>query len=297
MREKKNPDNIVLWFINKFDRDRVSIHAAQVAFFVLVSIIPFLMFLITLLQYTPLTEDFIMESIRNIVPGNLGQFVDDLLQESYSASSGTLLSVTVIATLWAGSKGFWGIVYELDKIYAVKDQRNILVCRIQSIFYTIVFTAMIIASMIVLVYGNQIVQWLSRAFPLLSYVHLIVFWLRSAISFLLFTIYFLFLYRFVPNRKSKFRNELPGAVLAAFLWIAFSYLYSLYIDYYSSFRSVYGSLTYLVLLMLWLYFCMIILFYGAMLNQYLHEKKSLHLCSSIRELPEIAQSFLENKRK
>lgn len=293
----KSSDNIILWFIKKFDRDRVSIHAAQAAFFVLVSIIPFLMFLITLMQYTPLTEDFIMNSIRNIVPGNLGQFVDGLLQESYQAASGTVLSVTVIATLWAGSKGFWGIVYELDKIYVVKNQRNLFICRIQSIFYTTVFTVMIIASMIVLVYGNQIVLWLSKEFPYLSYVHIIVFWLRSAVSFLLFTIFFLFLYRFVPNRKSTFRDELPGAVFAAFLWITFSYLYSIYIDYYSTFTSVYGSLTYLVLLMLWLYFCMIILFYGAMLNQYLYEKKGLRLRSSFRELRELAQTFLENRRK
>jgi membrane protein len=292
----KDTDNIILWFIRKTDRDQISIHAAQVAFFVFVSMIPFLMFLITLIQYTPLTEDVIMETLKAVLPTSLCSFMDGLLAESYNNASGTVLSVTVIATLWAGSKGFWGIVYEMDKIYEVKNQRNLLVCRILSILYTTVFTFMIIVSLTILVYGNQIALWLSKVFPFLTYLSVVVFWLRSAVSFLLFTIYFLFLYRFVPKRKSKFRDELPGAVLAAFLWIAFSYLYSLYIDYFSNIRSIYGSLTYLVLLMLWLYFCINIVFFGAMLNQYLKKKKTLHLRSSLKELQEIAQSFLGNKK-
>lgn len=236
-----------------------------------------------------------MEVTKNVVPGSLSNLVSGWVRETYHAASGTILSVTVVTTLWAGSKGFSSIAFELDQIYAVKDRRNLIVRRLLSLLDTVVFTIMIILSLIVLVYGNQIIQIINSIFPFLSNLKMILFLLRSAAAYLLFVVYFLCLYKYIPNRKTYFRDELPGAGLAAFLWIAFSYLYSLYIDYHSTFSSVYGSLTYIVLLMLWMYFCIIIVFIGAMLNEYLKEKKHLHLLSSIKEIREIVHSYLESR--
>lgn len=290
-------DNIFFWFNYKFNQHRVSVHAAHVAFFILVSIFPFLMFFISLLQYTPLNEEIIASVFQDVIPGHLSDTVISWLQETYRASNSTILSATVIAALWTGSKGLFGIVYEMDQIYEVKKKRNLFICRLQSIFYTIVFTLMIITSLLLLVYGNQILQLVNHYFPLFREVTLIVFLLRSCISFLVFVIYFLFLYRFIPKHQTRFRDELPGASLAAFLWIAFSYLYSIYIDTFNTLSSAYGSLTSIVLLMLWLYFCILFIFIGAMLNQYLKEHNGrLHLRSSIREILSLVRSFLENKK-
>lgn len=290
-------NNLFLWFNSKFSEHRVSVHAAHVSFFILVSIFPFLMFFISLLQYTPLNESVIESVFQNIIPEPLGETVISWLQETYRASSSAILSASVIAALWTGSKGLWGIVFEMDHIYEVKKKRNLLICRLQSIFYTIVFTLMIIISLILLVYGNQIVILINTYFPYFKELNLIVFLLRSCVSFLIFVIYFLFLYRFVPKHKTTFRDQLPGAGLAAFLWIAFSYLYSIYIDSFHTFSSAYGSLTSIVLLMLWLYFCILFIFLGALLNQYLKEHNGrLNLIASIRELPSIARSFLENRK-
>lgn len=288
-------DNIFIWFINKFNQHRVSIHAAQVAFFIIVSFFPFLMFLITLIRYTPLSQDVLMKAAQYLIPGDLSTMVDSWLQETYQTASGTILSITVITALWAGSKGFSSISFELDSIYEVAHRRNLILRRLLSLVYTIVFTLMIIISLILLVYGNQIVQMINNFLPFLSNLKMILFVLRSGIAFMIFFVYFLCLYRFVPNHKSRIRDELPGAGLAAFLWIAFSYLYSLYIDYHSSFSSVYGSLTYMVLLMLWMYFCIIILFTGALLNQFLREKKHLRLLASLKEIRGILHSYLQNR--
>lgn len=288
-------NNIFVWFIKKFNEHRVSIHAAQVAFFIMVSLFPFLMFFITLIKYTPLSEEVLMTVVESAIPGNLSSIVMNWLKESYAAASGTILSITVITTLWAGSKGFSSITYELDCIYEVPDRRNLIIRRLLSLADTVVFTLMIIFSLILLVYGNQIIQMINHFFPFLSNMKIIIFILRSSVSFLIFVFYFLCMYRYIPNRKTKFRDELPGAGFSAFLWIAFSYLYSLYIDYHSSFSSVYGSLTYMVLLMLWMYVCIIIIFLGAMLNQFLRNHTKLHLLSSLREIREIVHSYLESR--
>lgn len=288
-------NNIFIWFINRLNRYKVTVHAAQVTFFILVSFFPFMMFLITLLQYTPLSVDVIISFMEGIIPGAISDLIETWLMETYRSASGTVLSVTMITTLWAASKAFTSIVFELDQIYNVEKRRGLIARRFLALLYTVVFTLMIILSLIILVYGNQILQLLYTFLPLFSNAKPILFMMRSAVAFLLFVTYFVFLYRFVPNHKTTFRDELPGAGLAAFLWIAFSYLYSFYIDYNSAFSSIYGSLTHIVLLMLWMYFCIIFIFVGALLNRFLKEKGKLYLLSSLKEIRGIVHSYLESR--
>lgn len=289
-------NNIFLWFTKKFSEKKISIHAAHVAFFIQVSIFPFLMFLITLIQYTPLSEATLLAAVKELIPGQLSALAADWISETYRAASGTILSITVAVTLWSGSKGFSGVILELEEIYEVEERRSVAGRRLHSLIDTVVFTVMLIISLMLLVYGNQIVKLIHKLFPILTNLEVILFLLRSAVAFLLFVIYFLVLYRFVPGHKTKFRDELPGAGLSAFLWISFSYLYSLYIDYHSDFSSIYGSLTYVVLLMLWIYGSIIIIFLGGLFNQYLREEKHLNLAASIRQLPALLRSFLGSKR-
>ena len=122
------------------------------------------MFLITLLHYTPLTENFALESAKSIIPAGLHGFFDRIMSESASAASGTLLSVTVIAALWAGSKGFYGIILGLENIYKAR-MYNIVTRRLISLFYTLIFTVIIILSLVILVYGNQIIIFLLNHIP------------------------------------------------------------------------------------------------------------------------------------
>lgn len=291
----KRGENIFIWYFIKFNRHKVSIHAAQVSFFMLVSVFPFLMFLITLLQYTPIDEAMILSAIRSFVPGEMSDLVSSWVRETYAASSGTILSITVISALWASSKGVSSITYALDNIYETEKHRKWLIRRFFSLLYMLIFTIMLAISLTVLVYGNQILQMLGHYFILPSEIAWIMFLLRSAVSFLIFVFFFLCIYRFIPNHRSTFREELPGAGFSAFLWIAFSYLYSVYVDSFGRFTPIYGSLTYIVLLILWLYICIMILFMGAMLNKFLNEHGHLYLLSSLREIKAIAKSYVENK--
>ena len=288
-------DNVFIWFIKKYNKHRVSIHAAQVAFFIMISFFPFLMFFISLLKHSPISETVLLTVIHELIPGSLSGLVTNWLEESYAAS-GTILSVTVISALWASSKGFSSIAYELEDIYDDKEgHRSYLSRRLHSILDTILFTVMIIVSLTLLVYGNQLVQLINHYLPFMQNLTLLLFLLRSSLSLLLFVIYFAFIYYFIPKGHSTLRSQIPGAILAAFLWIVFSYLYSFYVDTWGSFTSIYGSLTSIVLLMLWLYFCITFIFLGALFNKYLTNHGKLHLFRSLKQIPAILRSFLENK--
>lgn len=288
-------DNIIVWFINKFIHHRISVHAAQVAFFIMVSFFPFSMFLITLLGYTSIEEHVLQTIVQDIIPGSLSALVSGWIQESYHAS-GTILSITVISTLWAGSKGIDSLSFEFENIYELENRRNFVMRRIHSILDTVLFTAMIIISLIVLVYGNQIVQLITHYFPSIEHLEILLFITRAGLALFLFSFYFTCMYCFIPKRHGKIRDEIPGAIFSAFLWILFSYLYSIYVDSKPVLGSVYGSLTSLVLLMLWLYFCIVILFSGALLNNYLRHHTKLNLLAALKELPSLLPSFRENRK-
>ena len=262
---------VLKWFMNKFSENTLSVHAAHVVFFVMVSFLPFVMFFFTLLKYTPLTEDSLIRLLDAVVPSSISQILTTWINEAYHQSSGTILSITVITTLWSGSKGFMGITYGLDKIYNVKNRRNWLVNRLSSLLYTLAFTGILLVSLIVLLYGNRILLAIDSFFSIETPLFIGIFSLRSFLGFTIFFLFFLLLYMFIPDRKPNVKEEIPGAMFTSVLWILFSYLFSIYIDYFTNFSSIYGSLTYIVLFMLWLYVCMNILFFGALINRFLAE--------------------------
>ena len=126
----KQTNNCILWFVTTFNKYRISVHAAQVAFFIMVSLFPFLMFLITMLGYTPINQTVLEATIYKLIPGSLSQLVAGWLKESYHAS-GTVLSLSAISALWAGSKGFNSISYELEEIYEIESRRNFFSRRLR----------------------------------------------------------------------------------------------------------------------------------------------------------------------
>lgn len=234
----------------------------------MLSFFPFVMFFFTLLQYTPLTEENFLRMLEAVVPGSISNVLGSWVSEAYHKSSGTLLSITVITTLWSGSKGFMGITLGLDKVYGVENHRNWFLHRIYSLLYTLSFAAILLTSLIVLVYGNKILLTIDSFFSIETPLFIGIFSLRSFLGFALFFLFFLLLYMFIPDRTPTAKNEIPGALFTSVLWILFSYLFSIYIDYFTDFTSIYGSLTYILLFMLWLYVCINILFIGALINRF-----------------------------
>ena len=131
-------NNLYIWSIKNIKSNRISIHAAQVAFFIMVSFFPFLMFFITLLKHTPISEAVLLASVQKVIPASLSSLISTWLNESFEAST-TILSATVISALWAGSKGFASIAYELEAIYSdgLDKHRSFFSRRFHSILDTV----------------------------------------------------------------------------------------------------------------------------------------------------------------
>lgn len=253
-------------FLKKLQEDTVSAFAAQAAFFVVLSFIPFVMFLLTLLNFLPITGEDLIAVSKSFFPPAIHDFMALLLQEVFLKTSTALLSISVIAALWSASKAFLVIMRGMNAVYGNRETRNYFVVRILSTFYTLIFALVLILTLLLLVFGNQIYLYIQSKVPILENAALLVISIRTIVSFVALSVYFLMLYLLIPNRKSHIRQELPGALFSAVGWLGFSYLYSFYIDHIANFSAMYGSLTAIVLSMIWLYTCMYIMFIGAEWN-------------------------------
>ena len=252
-------------------------YAAQSAFFIILSFFPFVMLLLTLLQYLPFSQEQLARFTIGFLPADVDLLVQSVINELYEKASGTVVSITAVVALWSAAKGIMALTRGLNAVYDISETRNYLLLRLRAMLYTLAFVVILLVTLGVLVFGSSIYHWLIARVPSKLDMALRIISLRSLVGFALLTGFFLLMYLFLPNRRTRIRDELPGAVVSACGWLAFSYIYSYYIEHLGNFSYLYGSLTAVVLLILWLYFCMYILFFGAELNVFLKEwRKRFH---------------------
>lgn len=268
--EKKNDKgalHLALGFMERMRKDHVSAYAAQAAYFLIMSFIPFVLFLTAIVQYTPLTYREVRQAIMSVVPENLQGFVLNIVAEVFSKSA-AVLPLSALVALWSSGKGTQALINGLNTIYHVKETRNWLVNRIYSMFYMFLFVLALIASLLLLVMGNRIHVLISGYVPFLGNMIGRILGAKTFLVFVMLFFVFLVLYRYLPNRRASLKSQVPGAFLTAVAWSVFSYLFSLYFTFFPDFSIMYGSLSTLILVMVWLYFCMNFLLYGAEINAY-----------------------------
>ena len=263
-------------FMNKMKSDHVDAYAAQSAFYVIMGFIPFIMLLLILLQYTPLTQEDMMNMFMSVLPESLSGMVRDIVDSLFIKSS-ALLSGTAIAAVWASGKAILAISNGLNSIYDIDETRNYVVMRIRSSFYILVMLISLVLAMGLLVFGNQIHLIIIEHAPFLQNISGFIISIRTVTTLILLTMLFTAMYTMLPNVRQRFFVQIPGAATAAISWSVFSYGFSLYLNYVHGMSAIYGSLTTAVMLMLWLYFCMWLLFLGAEINFYLDSPESFRL--------------------
>ncbi len=252
------------FFWKKCRDDNVSAFASQAAFFIVMSLIPFIMLLISLVQYTPVTEAMVMEMVNKVMPTYLSPFFISIIHEMYNRSVG-IVSITAVAAIWSAAKGIQYLTNGLNTVYDIEETRNWLFLRLRAIFYTLILLLTIAASLTLVVFGNSLQKLLLKYLPFVSEMTGGIIRLRSIILLAVLIIFFAVLYKMLPNRKASIRGQLPGSIMSAIGWSVLSFGFSIYVDEFNGF-SMYGSLTTIVLLMLWLYFGMYILLLSAEIN-------------------------------
>ncbi len=265
----------------KITDDHVSAYAAQSAYFLILSSAPFVLFLLTLLRFIPLNADELLDAARLVFPSLYGNYYSVIISgiravSQPSTTSTTLLSITTVVVLWTAGKGILALTRGLNSVYNCIERRGYLYLRLISTLYTLIFAVILVFTLIALVYGNSIYQFISGVFPALMYYTSLVKMLRMLVSISIFTLMFMFFYKVLPSKKPKTLHVIPGAFFTTAGWIIASYVFSIYVEYSKNLSYIYSGLTNIMSLLLWLYLIMYIFFLGGELNVFLFpdEKES-----------------------
>ena len=204
---------IMTGFMNRMAQDHVSAFAAQAAFFILMSFVPFLMLLLPLVTYVSITKDMVVEILLQIMPdaGDFRSFLFSIIQEVYDKST-AIVPISAVFTLWSAGKGLQGLTNGVNAIYHVKETRNYVVTRIRSALYTLIFILAVISSLILLVFGNSIQKLLTKYIPTLAKVtaYVIVFPWIFCLSGLL---------RWIFQHVRKPDDDYSGSFVVIFLYV------------------------------------------------------------------------------
>ena len=262
---------------DKFIKDEMTVYAAQASFFIVLSFFPFIMVLMTLVQFVPhLSADMLITVLAALIP-NINKsrpLIENAISDLYIHSPGVILWITILTALWSASKGMMSMERALNRIWGPQEKRGYIMSRLICTGYTFIFLIMCIMSLLLLVFGSAIQNFIAHTIPIIAEITQNILNLRTLLAVAILITSFTSLYAILPRKKLKLKLQLPGAVFSSLGWILFSFGFSIYFNHFSRFSYTYGSLTAIVLLMLWLYFCICILFVGAEINYfYVHYKE------------------------
>lgn len=256
--------------VDKIAGDHVSAYAAQSAFFMMLSLIPFILLLMMLVRYTPVTQSDIIAVAYELFPKTISSTIISIVNEVYTQTN-AIIPVTIIVAIWSAGKGVMAMTNGLNSIRGLHETRNYFFLRIRAAFYTVIFIVAIILSLVLLGFGNSISILVNEYIPVLQYVTEFIIEIRTITMICVLIVVTVCIYRFLPNNKSRIRYQLPGAIFTAFGWTFASFFISIYMDIFKGFSNMYGSLTTIVLIMLWLYACMYVMLLGSEINVLLEE--------------------------
>ena len=246
-------------------------YAAQAAYFLMLCMIPIILLLLTLVQYTPVTKADVMTAVIQGFPSSVDSMITSIVNQVYNQSTG-IIPITLIVTLWSAGKGVLSITNGLNCIYGCPETRNYVFLRLRATLYTIMFIVVILLLLVLSVFGNSLNLFILEHAPLISGVADWLIEARIIISPAVLMVFCLLIYKFLPNRRDRLVRQIPGAAFAALGGMAVSWIFSVYLDIFTAFSDMYGSLTTIVLIMLWMYFCMYSILLGGELNVILYDE-------------------------
>ncbi|WP_212949811.1 YihY/virulence factor BrkB family protein [Siminovitchia terrae] len=274
--DRKKRNNIIDFgkeMARRISDNDVTGFAAQLSYFFLLSLFPMLIFLFTLLPYTPLTQQDIFHLIRDFAPQETYTIIEKTVSEVMDNRSSGLLSVGFIATLWSASKGMNALMKSLNRAYNVEEKRSFIVSRGLSIVLTVAMMFIFILALLLPVFGKQlgmfIFSYLGLSDQFLKNWNVVRWVLTPFILFLVFlTVYYL-----APSIKVRYATAVPGAIFASVGWIIVSLGFSFYVSNFGNYTAMYGSIGTIIIMMLWFYFSAIIIMVGGEINSYFTNKQ------------------------
>lgn len=271
---RENRDKKWMLFIDqllfRFKDDKVSSIGSQLTYYLVLSIFPFLIFLLNIVKFTPLARQDVLNQLVAVLPGDTQTMLIEIVNSIINASNNTLLSVSALAGLWTASSGIAPVIQAINEAYDYKERRSFLKRRFTAIIFTLGLIVLIIVVFGSLIFGEVIAE---NLFSLIDGGELFkTIWpiLRVLIAIAFMILAFSILYKYGPSfpeeSKVRLKDTLPGSIFVSVGWVLASFLFSFYVNNFGKYSVTYGSLGGVIVFLIWLYISSIIIVLGGEVN-------------------------------
>ncbi|MBB6625124.1 YihY/virulence factor BrkB family protein [Clostridium gasigenes] len=271
--KKRSTLDFIVYFIVKINNDDIFALASQLAYYLILAFFPFLIFLMTVIGASSLNSIEILDGLRAILPSSVFDLVASIIREVVDNQYSGLLGISIVLTIWAASSGFRAVIKGVNKAHDIKETRSFIKRSIIAIIFTFALTLVIVLTLAMLVFGDLIGGYILTIVPFYKAMTIVWNILRYVIVVCMMIGIFASIYRFTPAKKIRWKQVLPGAIVSTIGWIVVSRGFSFYINNFSNYSRLYGSLGAVFILMTWLYITSMILIVGAEINSVLILRK------------------------
>lgn len=262
-------------FFSGMGSRRLTTYSSSCAYYLFMSLVPVIMLLVSVLQYTPLTRDVVLEAVADYVPDSLYEIVYFIVTSIYNGGR-VALTVSILLTIWSTSACMKALLRGMDSVYDAERKEDYIRFSLRACFYMIIFVFILMLSFFVMVYGGKILDYIEQSMPVnhsLDFLFTLAKYLRFVIILALLALVFCLLYKWMPARRLKFRRQLPGAVFSSVAWAAFSFIFSFYVSLSDRFGA-YGYIGTIMVAMIWIFYCFYFLLLGGFINHYIEMKRA-----------------------
>ncbi len=262
-------------FSKGMSRRRITTYSAACAYYLFMSLIPMIMLLVSVIQYTPLTQDMILEAISDYVPDQLYEILNSIISSIYSGGR-VALTISILLTIWSAAASMKALMRGMDSVYDAERHEDFFVFSLRACMYMVVFVLMLLLSFFVMVYGGQILQLLYDFLPhngAVDWLFDIAGYMRFIVVLAVLALVFSFTYWRMPARRLRYKAQWPGAVFCALSWAVFSVIFSFYVSVSNRFGA-YGLIGTVIVAMIWLYYCFYFLLLGGYINHFIDQRRA-----------------------
>ena len=260
--------DVTIFFWKGLMEGAITTRASSLAFNFFLAFFPSIIVFLTLIPYIPVTglQETLMELLNVVLPPSTNEITFNALDDIINNTRGGLLSIGFLLALYFSTNGINSLIEAFNASYHIRENRPIIQQRILSLGLTLLLSFMLIIAMGLIIFGKFVVSYLTEYKLITQYAGGLILYGKWFTILLVLLLGISILFHLGPSIKSKWKLFTPGSILATLGIIITSIGFNYYINHFSQYNKIYGSIGTLMIILIWMYFNSIILLTGFELN-------------------------------
>ena len=250
---------------------KLSVFAASGCYYMFMSLVPLVMIFCCLLPYTPLSQSLVIHYVDLYFSEELGDIMQTIVSAIYRSNAATM-TISILLTLYSASASMKALMKGMDGAYNCERRENFIVFTLRALIYMVLLILSLILSLLIMVYGGKILALLKSWLPVLGALNFVLSRARYLLVMVVLAAVFLLLYKLMPAERVRIRDQVPGALFSAAVWVIFSSVFTLYVQISNKYGA-YGIIGTIMVAMMWMYYCLFFLLIGGYINSWLTKRK------------------------